>query len=57
MDTMQLVPSTPTTDLTTLGDDDIEAFFAAAGLNVSVVPHCDDATCGACFGQTPAKAA
>jgi hypothetical protein len=58
METMQLVNTTPTTDLTTLDDEALEAYFADAGLTVSVLTHCDDATCPVCFARKrPARAA
>jgi hypothetical protein len=58
METMQLITTTPTTDLTTLDDDALEAYFADAGLAVSVLPHCDDVTCPVCFvPANPARAA
>ena len=49
MKTMQLVPNPTTTNLTTLDDNAIEAFFADLGVAVSVVAHCDDAACPVCF--------
>ena len=57
MNTMHLAPNPTPTDLTTLSNVAIETFFSAAGLNVSVVPHCDGAACAACFGREPARAA
>ena len=58
METMQLVSTTHTADLTTWIDTDVEAFFAAEGLAVEVVEHCSDATCPSCFDtEAPAKAA
>ncbi len=58
METMQLVHTTHTTDLTTRMDADIEAFFAQEGLAVEVVEHCMDATCPECFtAAAPARAA
>ena len=58
METMQLVHTTHTTDLTTWMDADVEAFFTQEGLAVKVVEHCNDATCPECFAAAaPARAA
>jgi len=57
METMQLVHTAETTDITTLSDADLEAYFADAGLEVVVVARCDDVTCPACFAPVPAQAA
>lgn len=56
METMQLI-TTPTMDLTRLTDEAIEAMFAAAGLEVEVIDHCDRADCPVCFAPIPARAA
>jgi len=58
METMELVHSSHSRDLTGLSDTDIESFFTEAGLDVEVVTHCDDATCLSCFAPAnPARAA
>ncbi len=57
MEKMQLVHTTEATDLTTLADADLEAFFAGVGVEVKIVAHCNDVTCPACFAPAPAQAA
>lgn len=57
METMQLIHTPDSTDLMTLSNTDLEAFFADAGLAGEVVDNCDDARCPTCFAATPAKAA
>ncbi len=57
MNTMHMLQTTePLVDVL-VEDDAIEAFFAAAGLPVTVVAHCGDAACTTCFGRVPARAA
>jgi len=58
METIELVHTGTSADLTALSDTDIESFFTEAGLDVEVVTHCDDATCPSCFAPAnPARAA
>jgi hypothetical protein len=57
METMQLIQTAPTTDLLSVSDSDIEAFFASAGLTAQVVAHCDTAGCPVCFAAEAARAA
>lgn len=61
MNTMNLVTTTtPTTligDLTTLGAQEVEDWFAEAGLAVTEVAHCDTASCPVCFGHNSSEAA
>jgi len=58
MNTMHLITTAPsTTELTSLADTDVEAFFAEAGLTVKVVTHCDTAGCSVCFEELLAQAA
>ena len=56
METMHLVPPT-TTPEGTLADEALVALFEAAGLDVTIVNHCDDAGCPICFQVMPAQAA
>ncbi|MEA2009675.1 MAG: hypothetical protein U9N78_03120 [Actinomycetota bacterium] len=44
-----MIEITPTPNMT---DEQIEAWFAAAGLNVSVVEHCPSNTCPSCTGTS-----
>jgi hypothetical protein len=57
METMHLIQTPQTTDLMSLSDSDIEAFFASAGLTVEVVTHCNTAECSVCFAAATARAA
>ncbi len=57
METMHMLPTIGSTDLTTLPDTAIEGFFAEFGLDVEVIDHCPDASCPICFSPAPAKAA
>jgi len=57
METMHLVQTPHTTDLMSLSDPDLEAFFASAGLTVEVVTHCNTVGCSVCFAAATARAA
>jgi hypothetical protein len=57
METMHLIQTPPATDLMTMSDSDIEAFFATAGLDVDVVVHCNTVGCSLCFAAATARAA
>ena len=57
METMHLITTTHDADMTQLADESIEALFAASGLSVEIVDHCDTASCPLCFRAAPAKAA
>jgi hypothetical protein len=57
METMHLIQTQPTTDLMSLSDSDLEAFFASAGLAVVVVAHCDTVGCAVCPTEAAAQAA
>ncbi len=46
-----------TSDLTTLASQDLEAWFADAGLAVTEVAHCASASCPVCFSLETSKAA
>ena len=56
METMHLTPN-PAIPVSPLSDEDILAMFEAAGLDVAIVDHCDDAGCPTCFEVMPARAA
>ena len=43
-------------DLLTMSDDDLERWFADAGLTVEAVPHCSSAGCTTCFPNRAAGA-
>ncbi|MEZ5175031.1 MAG: hypothetical protein R2823_02345 [Acidimicrobiia bacterium] len=49
MDTMTLTTMSEFVDADALTDRELETWFAALGVEVTVVPHCDDAGCGTCF--------
>ena len=49
-----MIEMTPTSNMT---DEQVEAWFAAAGLNGTVVERCSVPGCTHCFGNVPAKAA
>lgn len=57
METMHLLQTPPTADITSLSDSDLEAFFASAGLSVDVVTHCSTIGCTVCLTETAAQAA
>ena len=57
METMHLIQTPQTTDLMSLSDSDLKAFFASAGLSVDVVAHCDTASCVVCPTEAAAQAA
>jgi hypothetical protein len=57
METMHLIQTPQTTDLMSLSDSDLEAFFASAGLDVAVVAHCDTVGCAVCHTEPAAQAA
>jgi hypothetical protein len=57
METMHLVQTPHTTDLMSLSDSDLEAFFASTGLTVEVVAHCNTVGCSVCFAGVAAQAA
>jgi hypothetical protein len=60
MNTMNLVTTTPTTpigDLTTVGAQEVQDWFAEAGLAVTEVAHCDTASCPVCFGHDSSETA
>jgi hypothetical protein len=44
-----MIETTPTPNMT---DEQVEAWFAAAGLNVSVVEHCPSQECRSCAGDS-----
>ena len=54
---MHLVQTPHTTDLTSLSDYDLEAFFDSVGITLEVVDHCGTADCTVCFPELVAKAA
>jgi hypothetical protein len=54
---MHLIQTPQTTDLMSLSDSDLEAFFASAGLAVVVVAHCDTVGCAVCPTEAAAQAA
>jgi formylmethanofuran dehydrogenase subunit A len=56
METMHLAPELDTTP-TELTDEALFEMFATAGLAVTVVAHCDDAGCPACFADSGTQAA
>ncbi|MEA3501876.1 MAG: hypothetical protein U9R47_03815 [Actinomycetota bacterium] len=49
-----MIEMTPTHSMT---DEQLEAWFAAAGLNVSVVEHCPSKDCPSCAGDSAPIAA
>ncbi|MEA2022678.1 MAG: hypothetical protein U9N79_00135 [Actinomycetota bacterium] len=49
-----MIEMTPTPSMT---DQEVEAWFAVAGLNVSVVEHCPVLTCPVCAGDSAPIAA
>ncbi len=49
-----MIEMTPTPTMT---DEQVEAWFAAAGLNVRVVEHCPSNTCPSCIGESARIAA
>jgi len=58
METIELVHTEDSTDLTALSDAAIESLFAEAGLEVEVMAHCNDVACPSCFAPArPAQAA
>jgi hypothetical protein len=57
METMHLVQTPHTTDLMSLSDSALEAFFASDGLTVEVVAHCNASECSVCHPQTTVRAA
>jgi hypothetical protein len=57
METMHLVQTPPTTDLMSLSDSDLEAFFTSVGLSVEVVAHCNTVGCSVCFAGAAVQAA
>ena len=57
METMHLVQTLHTTDLMSLSDSALEAFFASAGMSVEVVAHCNAAECSVCHPETTVRAA
>jgi hypothetical protein len=57
METMHLIQTPHPTDLMSLSDSDLEAFFASNGLTVAVVAHCDTVGCAACPTEAAAQAA
>jgi hypothetical protein len=57
METMHLIQTPQTTDLTSLSDSDLEEFFASVGLSVDVVALCDTIGCVACPTGAAAQAA
>ena len=57
METMHLIQTPQTTDLMSLSDSDLKAFFASAGLSIDVVAHCDTLGCAVCPTETTAQAA
>jgi hypothetical protein len=54
---MHLVQTPPTTDLMSLSDSDLEAFFTSVGLSVEVVAHCNTVGCSVCFAGAAVQAA
>ena len=57
METMHLIQTPQATDLMSLLDPDLEAFFASAGLPVTIVAHCDTVGCAVCPAEGAAQAA
>ena len=57
MKEMHLVQTPQTADLMSVSDSELEGFFAAAGLAVTVVAHCNAAGCAVCFAEASARAA
>jgi len=57
METMHLIQTPQTTDLMSLSDSDLEAFFSSAGLTVEVLAHCDTPGCAVCPTEATAQAA
>ena len=57
METMHLIKTPQTTDLMSLSDSDLEAFFGSAGLTVDVVTDCDTLGCAVCPTGATAQAA
>jgi hypothetical protein len=57
METMHLVQTPQTPDISSMSDADLEAFFASAGLPAEVVTHCDTPNCSDCFAKVIAEAA
>jgi hypothetical protein len=57
METMHLVQTPPTTDLMSVSDSALEAFFASAGLAATVVTHCNTVGCPMCFTEASVQAA
>ena len=57
METMHLIQTPHTADLTSLSDSDLEALFASEGVTVEVVIHCDTGGCPVCFAEAAAQAA
>jgi len=49
-----MIELTPTPSMT---DEQVEAWFAAAGLNVTVVEHCPSKKCSSCTGASTPIAA
>jgi len=49
-----MIELTPTPSMT---DEQVEAWFAAAGLNVNVVEHCPSEECSFCTGDSTPIAA
>ncbi len=49
-----MIEMTPTPSMT---DEQVEAWFAAAGLNVSVVEHCPSRECPSCATDSVPRAA
>ena len=57
METMHLIQTPHTTDLLSLSDTDLEAYFASAGLIAEVVTRCDTPRCRACPTDVVERAA
>ncbi|MEA3511482.1 MAG: hypothetical protein U9R51_08615 [Actinomycetota bacterium] len=49
-----MIEMTPTPSMT---DEQVEAWFAAVGLNVSVVEHCPSKECSSCTASSVPRAA
>ena len=54
---MHLIQTPHTTDLLSLSDTNLEAYFASARLTVEVVAHCNTVGCAVCLTETAAQAA
>ena len=57
METMHMIQTPQTTDLMSLSDSDLKAFFASVGLSIDVIAHCDTLGCEECPTKATAQAA